>query len=77
MATAIWPLEIGEKTINQLNAISEEKIQERSRRRLPENAQTLAGIAFRAAGIGGVKTYRTLGGGGKSPRKLSLESLDF
>ena len=28
-------------------------------------------------GIGGVKTYRTLEGGGNSPRKLPLENLDF
>ena len=28
-------------------------------------------------GMGGVKTYRTLEGGGNSPRKLPLEDLDF
>ena len=32
---------------------------------------------FSETGIGGAKTYRTLEGGGNSPRKLPPESLDF
>ena len=52
-------LYFSEKLKKKAVAVSEEKIQEHSRRRgrfssshfsLPENAQTLAGIAFRVAG---------------------------
>ena len=50
---------VGSEEVKKAVVVSEEKIQQRSRRRgqfsssrfsLPENAQTLAGIAFRAAG---------------------------
>ena len=61
-------------------AVSEEKIQQRSRRRgqfsssrfsLPESAQTLAGIAFRAAG----KSVRNFPAASKFARKLFQQGL--